>query len=99
LVAAVAVLLLAACGDDGSGNSVAASTSEPATDTCPEGTTAVRDLPMVHVWLGVQPNDDGTPRAAASCGTFQYLDLPHEATIEGCSGASSGGGRAISEHH
>lgn len=72
---------------------------DPATGECPDGTTTVDDLPMVHVWLAPQPNDDGTPRDVATCGTFQYLDLPHETTIEGCSGQSAGGGNAITHEH
>lgn len=66
---------------------------------CPAGTTAIDDLPMVHIWNEAQRNDDGTPRDAAMCGTFQYLDLPHETTIEGCSGQSAGGGNAITHEH
>jgi hypothetical protein len=50
---------------------------------------------MVHFWSGVQANDDGSPRAADVCGVFQYLDLPHHTSIDGCSGKSSGGGHAI----
>jgi hypothetical protein len=67
------------------------------TDTCPTGSAAVRDLPMVHIWSGVQPNDDGSPRDAETCGVFQYLDLPHTTTIDGCSGQSAGGGHAVTE--
>jgi hypothetical protein len=67
------------------------------TDTCPTGSTAVRDLPMIHVWSDVQPNDDGSPRDAETCGVFQYLDLPHTITIDGCSGKSAGGGHAVTE--
>jgi hypothetical protein len=66
-----------------------------ATDTCPTGSVAVRDLPMVHVWSDVQPNEDGSARDAERCGVFQYLDLPHHTKIEGCSGKSAGGGHAI----
>lgn len=72
---------------------------DPATGECPAGATAIDDLPMVHVWLEPQPNDDGTPRDATTCGTFQFLDLPHETTIEGCSGQSAGGGNAITHEH
>jgi hypothetical protein len=70
-----------------------------ATGECPEGTTAVDDIPMVHVWNEPQRNADGTPRSDEACGTFRYLDLPPDVEITGCIGESSGGGHALTEGH
>lgn len=56
---------------------------DPITGECPPGTMFINDPPMTHIWS--QPiSDAGTVRTESRCGTFVYLDVPHDGTVPGC---------------
>jgi len=62
--------------------------ADPVTGECPPNTMFIDDPPMVHIWTEPVKNTDGTTRTDSACGTFAYMDGPHDAAIPGCTDGS-----------
>lgn len=54
------------------------------TGPCGPNTMFIDDPPMIHVWSDPMRWSDGTARSTAACGTFAYLDVPHDDEVPGC---------------